>query len=162
MQRWPLRGSAIVRGFLSGLCLFVSVTAAQAGDGDTERAVRGALTRWMEVFNARDQERVCDLFAPDLAAIYRGVPDRDFAQLCAHLRQVVVEPERRYRYAPEVKAILASADLAAVQVVWTLQIRDAAGTLLATSLEPSLDVFRRQPDGSWKIARFLAYEVAGP
>ena len=37
-----------------------------------------------------------------------------------------------------------------------------AGTLLATSIEPSLDVFRRQPDGSWKIARFLAFEATGP
>jgi ketosteroid isomerase-like protein len=25
--------------------------------------------------------------------------------------------------------------------------------------EPGLDVFRRQPDGSWKIVRYIAYEA---
>jgi ketosteroid isomerase-like protein len=24
--------------------------------------------------------------------------------------------------------------------------------------EPGLDIFRRQPDGSWKIVRYIAYE----
>jgi steroid delta-isomerase len=25
--------------------------------------------------------------------------------------------------------------------------------------EPGLDVFRRQPDGKWRIARYMAYEA---
>ena len=31
-----------------------------------------------------------------------------------------------------------------------------------TDAEPGLDIFRRQPDGSWKIARFIAYPLGGP
>jgi hypothetical protein len=63
-----------------------------------------------------------------------------------------------------VKAILASGDLAAAQVVWTLEIRDSDGTLLATSIEPSLDIFRRQPDGGWKSSGLLrcARPASGP
>jgi hypothetical protein len=25
--------------------------------------------------------------------------------------------------------------------------------------EPGLDVFRRQPDGTWRISRYMAYEA---
>ena len=60
----------------------------------------------MDAFNDCDHEKVCDLFAPNLAAMYRGVPDRAFAQLWAHLRQVLSEPDRRYRYSLEVGVIL--------------------------------------------------------
>jgi hypothetical protein len=33
--------------------------------------------------------------------------------------------------------------------------KDAAET---TSVEPGIDVFRRQSDGSWKISRYIGYE----
>ena len=134
------------------MCLAVVAPIARAADGATEAGVRQAFIRWMEAFNARDSEQVCDLFAPDLAAAYRGVPDRDFAQHCDRVRQTLADPKRRYRHALEIKAILASGDLATAQVVWTLEIRDASGTLLATSVEPSLDIFRRQSDDSWKMS----------
>ena len=34
-----------------------------------------------------------------------------------------------------------------------------AGGKTEESREPGLDVFRKQPDGSWKIARYIAYEA---
>ena len=48
-----------------------------------------------------------------------------------------------------------SGDLAAVSLVWTLTVR--RGGEERVSREPGLDLFRRQPDGAWRIARFLAY-----
>ena len=39
--------------------------------------------------------------------------------------------------------------LAIARVVWTLKVASAGGKT-AESREPGLDVFRRQPDGSWK------------
>jgi ketosteroid isomerase-like protein len=33
--------------------------------------------------------------------------------------------------------------------------KDAAET---TSVEPGIDIFRRQADGSWKISRYIGYE----
>ena len=82
------------------MCLAVITTMARAADGDTGAAVRQAFMRWMEAFNARDLGRACDLFALDLAAVYRGVPDRDFTQQCDHLRQTLTDPKRLSCYAP--------------------------------------------------------------
>jgi hypothetical protein len=36
-------------------------------------------------------------------------------------------------------------------LIWKLSARDASGKLLDTNRENGVDVFRRQPDGSWKI-----------
>jgi steroid delta-isomerase len=32
-------------------------------------------------------------------------------------------------------------------------------TKAVESKEPGLDVFRKQPDGSWKIVRYIAYDA---
>jgi steroid delta-isomerase len=47
-------------------------------------------------------------------------------------------------------------DTALVRLVWTLTMRrNDAETV---SIEPGMDFFVRQPDGSWRIARFMTYE----
>ena len=48
--------------------------------------------------------------------------------------------------------------MAVVRLVWTLKVA-SAGAKTAESREPGLDVFREQPDGSWKITRYIAYEA---
>ena len=50
-----------------------------------------------------------------------------------------------------------SGDLAVVRLVWRLEIV-SAGTAAKVSEEPGIDIFRKQPDGSWKIIRYIAYE----
>jgi steroid delta-isomerase len=63
---------------------------------------------------------------------------------------------RDYRYALDIKEILVFGDAAVVRLVWTLTIKNTDGEV--ESVEPGLDVFRRQADGTWKIVRYMAYE----
>ena len=48
-------------------------------------------------------------------------------------------------------------DAAVVRLTWTLTIRPKDGGEV-TSVEPGLDVFRRERDGRWRIVRYIAYE----
>jgi steroid delta-isomerase len=144
------------------LTLPLLLAAVPAHAEDVEAAVRAALARWTEAFNAGDGERVCDLFAPDLIATNRGSADRSFEGLCAQLRRVVADPDRRYRYRADIKEVLASGDLAAVRLYWTLEVRDPTGNLVETGVDAGMDLFRRQPDGAWRIARFLAFDMPPP
>ncbi len=51
--------------------------AAEPTEG-AENEIRSAIENWRSAFNARDEDRVCALFAPDLAANYQGEPERDY------------------------------------------------------------------------------------
>jgi steroid delta-isomerase len=49
-------------------------------------------------------------------------------------------------------------DTAVVRLDWTLTVRPRDGGGESVSLEPGLDVFRREGDGRWRIVRYMAYE----
>lgn len=129
---------------------------ALAQPADPAVAIRSALTGWMADFNARRTSDVCNLFAPDLRFDASGMPERGYREMCAQLRRVLTDPARRYAYALEIKEILVSGDLAVVRLGWTLTLT-RPGAAKTVSKETAMDVFRQQPDGSWKIIRFIVF-----
>lgn len=130
---------------------------AGGGAAADAAAIRAALEAWTEDFNERRSDRVCDLFAPDLRSNYRGQPENDFGRLCEGLHAALTDPERRYRYRLELEEVLVSGDMGIARLVWHLTITDGSGRTVESS-DRGLDVFLRQPDGAWRISRFLAYE----
>ena len=138
--------------------LAASPAAAQS-DSIAEREIRDALAQWTADFNARDSTRICDLFAPDLVYDYRGFPERNYDALCSLLQRSLADRSRQFTYALDIKEVIVSGEIAVVRLVWTLKISRAGSSLVAETREPGLDVFRRQPDGKWRIARYIAYEA---
>jgi uncharacterized protein (TIGR02246 family) len=156
----PMITARRLAAFLFCCCVLFLGTARSTQAADpAEVAIRAALAKWTADFNARDSSLVCDLFAPDLVYDYRGFPERDYAELCALLRRSLADDTRRFSYSLDVKEIIVSGDLAVVRLVWTLDVTSAGASQATRSTEPGLDIFRRQPDGSWRIARFLAFEA---
>ena len=150
------RHSLVILSALALLGGAVAPLSAQSGD-QAERTIRDALAKWTKDFNARDASHICELFAPDLVYDYRGFPERDYPTLCGLLHRSLADPTRTFRYALDIKEVIVSGDMAVVRLVWTLKVTSAGAT--EESREPGLDVFRRQPDGSWKIARYIAYQA---
>ena len=149
--------AARIKVALTALILFSCGHTAAAQRTEASAEIRAALARWTEDFNAGNKENVCAIFASDLRYDYRGFPERGFAAICATLQRSLSDPARRYSYALAVREILVSGERAIVRLVWSLKITERDG-LEAVSEEPGMDVFRRQPDGSWKIIRYIAYE----
>ena len=145
--------------FFCGIALFCIVVNAQPGQaGDTAAdKIRAGLINWKDQFNARDARAICDLFAPDVVAVFQGQPVRNFDQLCGLLRTSLSDAKRGYHYDLNIQDVYASGDLGAVRLIWTLKVADSNGTLIETSVEPGIDIFQRQPDGKWKIARYLSF-----
>ena len=135
-------------------------TAAAQNDSPAQAAIRTALTQWMADFNAGDAEAACRLFAPDLIAQMRGQPERGYTELCDLLKRSLSDRTKTYRYSLTIKEILVAGDLAVVRLTWTLKVKPKDGTGESSSDEPGMDIFRRQPDGSWKISRYIAYEAS--
>jgi ketosteroid isomerase-like protein len=124
--------------------------------GEAEAAIEARLVAWTEDFNARRYDRLCELFSADLVADYQGEPQKDRDTLCAGLRQLA-GVDRTYRYALDIHEVIVSGDLAVVRLTWTLTVTGHGIAGEATVTDVGLDVFRREADGAWRIARFVAF-----
>jgi len=155
-SRFPVRTSFAAALLVGGLL----AADAQAAD-DAETAIRAALAKWTEDFNSGRENAVCDLFAPDLRYDFRGFPERNYRDICNQLRDSLGDETKKYSYSLDIREILVAGDLAVVRLAWTLTTRLGDGRQV-TAVEPGMDVFRRQPDGSWKIIRYIAYEAPEP
>ncbi len=149
------KGASFVAGVVA---LLLAGAAPRAVAADAARAdIKAALVQWMDDFNAGRADKVCDLFARDLRADFRGQPERGYDALCGLLRRSLADRARAYSYALAIEEILVWGDTAVVRLTWTLTVRPRAGGRATGSVEPGLDVFRRQRDGHWRIVRYLAY-----
>jgi ketosteroid isomerase-like protein len=140
------------------IALLLAGAAPPAAASDAASAdIKAALVQWMDDFNGGHADEVCDLFARNLRSDFRGQPERGYDALCGLLRSSLADRARAYSYALAIKEILVWGDTAVVRLTWTLTVRPRAGGSAATSVEPGLDVFRLQPDGHWRIVRYLGY-----
>ncbi len=153
------------RALALGTALLASLTGAppSAGAEDQagiEAALRARFDAWAEAFNRRDTAAVCDLFAEDLVSVVRGAPDAGKAEVCERLGAALADTNRDLTYAPAIEEILPMppGDMALVRVTWTLGTEEAGG--VTTSDERGMDLLRRDPDGSWRITRFIAFSTA--
>jgi steroid delta-isomerase len=142
---------------LAAFVVFVALTpAALADPAAEEAAIRQRFLDWTEAFNARDADGACDLFAPDLAYALPEVAQGTRATICGNFARLFARPGLTLRYDPPlIHEILIEGDLAVVRLRWTLTTE--ADGLRETGVEEGMDVLRRQPDGRWAIARFVAF-----
>ena len=135
------------------LAAMAPVRADPAAD---ETAIRQRLQRWTADFNAKKLAGVCDLFAPDLRYAIPEVVNGTHETMCASLTKVLGRSDIELHYAiPDIHEIIASGDVAIVRLTWTLTTQ--MGGVRDTTTEEGMDFFRRQPDGRWSIARFVAF-----
>jgi uncharacterized protein (TIGR02246 family) len=126
-------------------------------ENTSRKEITEALAQWTAAFNAGDAEKSCALFSRELRADYRGVPERGYDGQCDILKRSLSDKSRRYSYALAIKEILVWGDVAVVRLTWTLTITPKGGKTI-TSIEPGLDVFRKEADGRWRIVRYMAFE----
>jgi steroid delta-isomerase len=133
--------------------------AARAGTPQAETAVRveatirQKLAGWETAYNAGDRKKTFEIWAPDLVGWYPGIPDVTYAQEKAALdRPAPSGPQSTLHV--QIVEVLVSGDLAVVRDIWT-ETPPPASAASATTI-PSFEVWRRQPDGDWKIARWIS------
>lgn len=137
--------------------LFLGTLEAVESDASRQKIIR-ALQQWPEDFNAKKVEAVCGLFAKDLVASYPGTEDANYDRMCEKLTEAMNDPKKSFHYAaPEIEQVILGDEVAAVRLIWTLTITADGKT--ETIREKGLDVFKRQRDGTWKIAVSYAYPL---
>ena len=139
------------------IAIIASIAAWPAHASDAAVEIENALKQWRADFNAGRADKVCGLFAPDLRADFRGQPERGYDGLCDLLKRSLADKEKTFSYGLDVKEILVFGDVAVVRLDWTLTVKDSDGRE-STSVEPGMDIFQKQADGTWRIVRYMAYE----
>ena len=129
-----------------------------AADRAAEAAIRARLAAWTEAFNRGDAAATCELFADDLKSDVQGAPAGDKAAVCTRLAKALAKSGGKLAYVCQIHEILVSGDLAMVRLTWVLTERPGGNAL---SRDEGMDIFRRDPDGLWRIARFMAFPVEG-
>jgi len=134
------------------LCLLFLATPAVADDA---AAIRARLEEWTRQFNDGDTAGACELFSKELISDFRGQDEAGYEARCALIETALGDPARKFHYALDIKEIIAEGNIAIVRLTWTLTV--SPGDI--SSVEPGLDVFRREADGRWRIIRYMAYEA---
>jgi ketosteroid isomerase-like protein len=152
-----MQAGALARSLVILILAMTPVAAPAAAEDDAQAAIRRALLQWTADFNARRADKVCNLFEPGLIYDFQGSPEQSFDDICPRLKRALGDDTRSWTYAqPDIKEILVFGDVAVVRLTWTSTVAGGAGGEVK-SVEPDMDIFRRQPDGSWKIMRYMAY-----
>ncbi len=146
------------------LALLLAPVIARAGvgaapDRAAEAAIRARLAAWTEAFNRGDAAATCDLFSDDLGADVQGAPAGDKATVCGRISKALATSAGRLAYLCQIHEILVSGDLAMVRLTWVLTERPDGKEI---SRDEGMDIFRRDADGIWRIARYMAFSVDQP
>ncbi|NGX57979.1 MAG: hypothetical protein K940chlam3_00880 [Chlamydiae bacterium] len=135
--------------------IFIAILSCSVLSASVEESrlqITQTLEKWSKDFNSRNLQGVCKLFAPDLIASYPGTKDRNYDQMCETLSQSIHHPNKTFRYdVPTIEQMIVSDDIAIVRLIWTLTISGKNQTNPLIIREKGLDIFKKQPDGTWKI-----------
>jgi steroid delta-isomerase len=134
-----------------------SIPALAVGGEDGAAVIRAELDAWTQAFNARQADKTCGIFSEDLRYKFAEIPDRGYNDICTALHRSLGDKTHRSHYTLDLREILVYGDIAVVRLIWTLDESKEGSTVTVRSLEPGMDIFQRQKDGSWKIIRYLAY-----
>ncbi|HUJ27601.1 MAG TPA: DUF4440 domain-containing protein [Myxococcales bacterium] len=129
------------------LLLLVACAHVPPRDAVSDEArIRARLSKWVEQFNGGDCLGAATIWAPDLIGVIPGGPDDTYEREQQGARSAKPGP---VKFELRIDEIMVDGDTAVVRDTW----RQLGGPKVVTFR--SFEVWRRQPDGEWKIARWI-------
>jgi len=141
---------------LAGFALLAIATLASASpaaeNAAAEKQIRAALASWVEAANRGDYKAASAVWAPDLIGWAPEGPDDTYEREAAYAKLPVKPPKTTY--ALTIDEVIVDGSLAVVRDTWTQTTKQDAGADKVSTFR-SYEVWRRQPDASWKISRWI-------
>jgi uncharacterized protein (TIGR02246 family) len=145
---------------------FLLAGAAPAEETCSAEPAQSAVTRAFEGLvrarSARDTDAVMSFFDKDALLSYPGYPDSGFDALRELFRKSYSHPDLQGRYSAEIEEVQVSGDLAFVRAVWTADLEQKSTGRQVRTRDKDLEIWRCQPDGSWKLYRGLSFPLEEP
>jgi ketosteroid isomerase-like protein len=144
------------RAFLfAAALLFWSVWAhadSAANNVAAEKQIRAALAHWVEAANRGDYKTALAVWAPDLVGWPPAGPDDSYEREAKYAS--MPPPSQPSTYVLKIEEVIVEGSMAVVRDIWTETDHDASGVEKVETFR-SFEVWRRQPDGTWNISRWI-------
>ena len=138
---------------MSSLLMLVASTCAAAPSltqaQQDEAVIRQSLADWLVAFNSGDYAKAALVWAPDMQGWGDGEED-SYQKEMAGARKTPKVADPKWHYALRIDEVMVEGDMAVVHDTWT-----ETGPTGKARTFPSFEVWRRQPDKSWKISRWI-------
>ena len=125
---------------------------ATADKADAERRIRAALAHWTEAANRGDYKAAFDVWAPDLIGWAPQGADDSYRREAQYAKLPVQPPQTTYVL--KIDEVIVDGSLAVVRDIWTQTTKQETGPAKVSTFR-SFEVWRRQPDRTWKISRWI-------
>jgi ketosteroid isomerase-like protein len=155
-----MRGGTRSRRLLAAALLIGGIAAgrgAWASSSDDDAAIRKALQDWVRNFNSGDYLAAATVWAPDVVGWW-GPPNSPvdtFERELEAAKQPIPPGAPKTTFELAIDEIIITGDLAVVRDTWVEATRPPDALTPKRKTFRSFEVWRRQPDRSWKIARWI-------
>ena len=147
-------------------CLLLALSmlgTAKAEETSHERdveALRKAIIRSGESFNAVDPDAIMSQYARDIVLSYPGIPDMGYDDLVKAFGELRKRKSGlTEKTTPTIEEILVSGDMGVIRVMWTTVTTETDPPRQSTRHMKDLQIWRREKDGSWKFIRGMHYRM---
>jgi len=141
--------------FCVALILLISASLARADaaadNAAAEKQIRAALAHWVEAANRGDYKAALVVWAPDLIGWSPDGSDDNYAREAAGAK---APGPVKTTYGLTINEVIVDGSLAVVRDTWTQTTKQDSGPDKIASFR-SYEVWRRQPDRTWKISRWI-------
>jgi len=143
-------------GCLLAACVIVACTQQPAEPPDTraadEAAIRSAVKEWSAAAAAKDAARFASFYTEDGVIMLEDSPDiRGMAAIREGLAGMMQDPNFALSFAADTVTVARAGDLAYEMGTFSMTMSGPDGTP-APEHGHYLVVWRKQPDGAWKVA----------
>lgn len=155
----------MTRNIIIATAVLVATVPAHADSGPAKdvAALREAIRKSGEAANALNADAILSQYAPDAILSYPTEGDMDFATLSKGYRAMTNPPAGvTVKTVPTVEEVLVSGDLGVIRVSWTTTTTVAQPPKTSTRIMKDLQVWRREANGEWKMARGMHYRLSPP
>jgi uncharacterized protein (TIGR02246 family) len=128
-----------------------------------EQSIRDGETQWVKDFAAKDVEKVAAHYADDgssMIPLMTLMTGKDAIR--AGLKEEFSDPNSSLDFHPTKVEIAKSADLAYSQGTYMYSSTDPKTTKAVTESGNYVEVYKKQADGSWKVAADIATQEVAP
>jgi len=137
---------------IAALLAISNAAAANDADSNAEQQIRAALAKWTAAANRGDYQTALAVWAPDLIGWAPEGAD-DTYQREAEFAKLPQQPPKT-TYALTINEVIVDGLLAVVRDTWTETTKQESAPDKVHTFR-SFEVWRRQPDKTWKISRWI-------